>query len=85
MKYLAKGEFFQELCRLVGLAKLEVFGHSQLGPAVLGSNLSLLSTEVIRVGEQSPSNHAVRQLYRKGRLELSANIQSQGNPESESK
>ena len=28
-------------------------------PAVLGSNLSLLCTEVIRVGEQSPSNHVV--------------------------
>ena len=28
---LAKGELLQEVCRLVGLAKLEVFGHGQLG------------------------------------------------------
>merc|ERR1712122_230629 len=55
---LAKGELLEELCRLVGLAELEVLRDSQLGPAVLGSDLGLLSTEVVRVREQSPSNHA---------------------------
>ena len=47
---LAEGELFEEFRGLVGLTKHEVLGQAHLGSAVLGSNQSLLSTEVVWVG-----------------------------------
>merc|ERR1711971_1102778 len=55
---LAQGELFEKLRGLVGLSKLEVLGQAQLGPAVLGSDERLLSTEVVWVGVERTGHHA---------------------------